>query len=104
LTTGTILVGWPQGLPFTRLPIATKGIPGSLCTSSLPSTQDTEKDSPRRLLAKAMPQRVLLTLHKTRTLILGSRGLGPVKHAFVGSVSDYCIHHAHCPVFVVKHP
>ncbi|GJP30082.1 hypothetical protein CLOM_g22298 [Closterium sp. NIES-68] len=35
-------------------------------------------------------------------LILGSRGMGPVKRMLIGSVSDYCVNHAPCPVVVVK--
>ncbi|KAH3877040.1 uncharacterized protein LOC127870788 [Dreissena polymorpha] len=35
-------------------------------------------------------------------LILGSRGMGKVRRTFLGSVSDYCVHHAHCPVLVCK--
>ena len=35
-------------------------------------------------------------------LIMGSRGLGPVGRIFVGSVSEGVVHHARCPVLVVR--
>jgi nucleotide-binding universal stress UspA family protein len=35
-------------------------------------------------------------------IVLGSRGLGAVSRALMGSVSDSVVRHAHCPVFVVR--
>lgn len=35
-------------------------------------------------------------------IIVGSRGLGGVKRALMGSVSDSVVRHAHCPVLVVR--
>lgn len=35
-------------------------------------------------------------------LICGSRGLGPIKHLLLGSVSEALVHHAACPVLVVR--
>jgi nucleotide-binding universal stress UspA family protein len=35
-------------------------------------------------------------------IVLGSRGLGAVRRALMGSVSDSVVRHAHCPVFVVR--
>ncbi|KAF5751917.1 universal stress protein A-like protein [Tripterygium wilfordii] len=35
-------------------------------------------------------------------LILGSHGRGAIQRAFLGSVSNYCVHNAKCPVLVVR--
>ncbi|KAL6521234.1 hypothetical protein OROGR_017803 [Orobanche gracilis] len=37
-------------------------------------------------------------------VVVGSRGFGMVKRALLESVSNYCAHHAYCPVLVVKPP
>ncbi|WJX13593.1 hypothetical protein P8452_03967 [Trifolium repens] len=38
------------------------------------------------------------------TLVMGSHGYGFFKRALLGSVSDYCVKNAKCPVVIVKQP
>ncbi|CAA6671312.1 unnamed protein product [Spirodela intermedia] len=40
--------------------------------------------------------------HGVKLLVLGSHGKGTFQRAFLGSVSNYCVHHAKCAVLVVK--
>ena len=35
-------------------------------------------------------------------IVVGSRGLGGIRRAMMGSVSDSVVRHAHCPVMVVR--
>ena len=35
-------------------------------------------------------------------VVVGSRGLGGIRRALMGSVSDSVVRHAHCPVLVVR--
>jgi nucleotide-binding universal stress UspA family protein len=35
-------------------------------------------------------------------IVMGSRGLGGIRGALMGSVSDSVVRHAHCPVLVVR--
>ncbi|CAN4101930.1 unnamed protein product [Withania somnifera] len=37
-------------------------------------------------------------------LVVGCHGYGVIKRTVLGSVSDYCAHHAHCNVMIVKKP
>ncbi|KAM7267523.1 hypothetical protein ACFE04_009689 [Oxalis oulophora] len=35
-------------------------------------------------------------------LVVGSRGLGPFQRVFVGTVSEFAVKHAECPVIAIK--
>lgn len=39
--------------------------------------------------------------HGANLIIIGSRGLGTMRRTFLGSVSDFVVHHVHVPVIVV---
>ena len=33
-------------------------------------------------------------------IVMGTRGLGVIRRTILGSVSDYVVHHAKCPVLI----
>jgi len=39
---------------------------------------------------------------EAKLIVMGSRGLGGMRRALMGSVSDGVVRHAHCPVMVVR--
>jgi len=39
---------------------------------------------------------------KATYVVMGTRGLGKIRRTMLGSVSDYVVHHAHCPVTVCR--
>ncbi|XP_027364286.1 uncharacterized protein LOC113871391 [Abrus precatorius] len=53
---------------------------------------------PREMICEAAEQM------QVNLLVMGSRGLGTLKRTFLGSVSDYCAHHARTPILIVKPP
>ncbi|GKA60557.1 universal stress protein A [Tanacetum coccineum] len=56
------------------------------------------KGNPKEILVEAVEQMDI------ELLVVGSRGLGQIKRAVLGSISDYCAHHAKCPVLIVRPP
>jgi nucleotide-binding universal stress UspA family protein len=52
-----------------------------------------------------IPWRALVsTAEQASMLVVGARGLGGFKGLLLGSVSHQCLHHATCPVVVVREP
>jgi nucleotide-binding universal stress UspA family protein len=48
-------------------------------------------------------QVLLDAAHGAELLVLGSRGHGGFTGALLGSVGQHCVHHAACPVVIVRH-
>jgi nucleotide-binding universal stress UspA family protein len=56
-----------------------------------------------RVVVAADPARTLIERSEgADLLVIGSRGLGGFQGLLVGSVSQKCLHHAHCPVVVIR--
>nr|GMD47719.1 universal stress protein YxiE-like isoform X1 [Ipomoea batatas] len=61
----------------------------------------------KTLIVEGDPKNVICQMTEEMAVdivVVGSRGLGQIKRALLGSVSDYCAHHARCPVLIVKPP
>ena len=57
----------------------------------------------RPLVIQGLPAQVLLdTAEGADLLVVGSRGHGGFADALLGSVSQHCVHHAPCPVVVMR--
>ena len=63
-------------------------------------------DRPARLETRVVSRHPALALVEASAgadlLVVGSRGYGGFADALLGSVSTYCVHHAHCPVTVIR--
>jgi nucleotide-binding universal stress UspA family protein len=56
-------------------------------------------------LVRGQPDRELVHMSEeigAGLIVMGSRGLGGLRRALMGSVSDSVVRHAHCPVLVVR--
>ncbi|GAB4843610.1 hypothetical protein Ancab_013574 [Ancistrocladus abbreviatus] len=60
--------------------------------------QEVIEGDPRFVLCDAVEK------HHASVLVVGSHGYNTIKRAVLGSVSDYCSHHAHCSVMIIKKP
>jgi nucleotide-binding universal stress UspA family protein len=59
----------------------------------------------RRILVEGDPRDALTKASEdAELLVVGSRGHSTVAEVLLGSVSSYCVHHAACPVVVIREP
>ncbi|XP_048257558.1 universal stress protein in QAH/OAS sulfhydrylase 3'region-like [Haliotis rufescens] len=49
------------------------------------------------------PGEVIVEEEKADLIITGTRGLGSIRRTFLGSVSDYVVHHSNVPVLICRH-
>jgi nucleotide-binding universal stress UspA family protein len=115
VTEPTNALAWPAMLP-TGEPLPLQMVtPADLDASNRAIAQAQLEQSHEMCVAASVKSEMVLEMGSPRSLIceiaeresvdlliVGSRGLGNVQRLVLGSVSDYVIHHAQCPVLVVR--
>jgi nucleotide-binding universal stress UspA family protein len=62
-----------------------------------------DRERVRSLVVNDQPAHALLAAADgADLLVVGSRGHGTFAEAMLGSVGQYCVHHAHCPVLIIR--
>jgi nucleotide-binding universal stress UspA family protein len=57
----------------------------------------------RRSIVEGLAARTLIEMSQgADLLVVGSRGLGGFSSMALGSVGQACVHHAHCPVLIIR--
>ena len=112
---------------WTYIPATVAGDPSLMAMpeGDVPGVLEAERDaaetSLERALREAFPQgapveiesrlveddageAIVSAAASADLVVIGSRGRGNIKSALLGSVSSHVVHHAPCPVVVVKAP
>jgi nucleotide-binding universal stress UspA family protein len=96
-------------IDFGYYPVVLDGVdPGADAAATLVHSVARVRDSHpglpiKTLVVRGYPPRVLTEAARDATLlVVGCRGRGAIRETLLGSVSTSCVHHATCPVMVMR--
>ena len=105
------VISWhyPVDYGYASVPIADMDLAGWAHEALQSSVAEVEKEYPGLSITERVlegpPASVLLEAAEGADLIVvGSRGHGGFAGVLLGSVGTHVVHHATCPVVVVRHP
>jgi nucleotide-binding universal stress UspA family protein len=117
LTNATVeaVIAWQYPIAFAGMPYAPIG---SLMQTDFAATAEQVLGTAISETVDASgPVKVSATVHEGNAaqilleaatdadlLVIGSRGHGGFTEALLGSVSQHCVHHAPCPVVIIRGP
>lgn len=93
--------GWPAPVvpAFDFAGNARQALAGTVATA----TAESPQVEIRQHVVQGHPAAALLeAADGAQLLVVGNRGYGGFTEALLGSVSQHCVHHARCPVVVVR--
>ena len=103
------MIGWQFPAFFGWAPVSPEDVDfGKVAQQTLTETLDEVlgPERPAGMLTRVVAEHPALALveasRDAELLVVGSRGYGALADAMLGSVSTYCVHHAHCPVTVIR--
>jgi nucleotide-binding universal stress UspA family protein len=102
----TLVTAWHWPMSYGA-PIAYQGFDPEEDARKVVSAAKAEVDLPlsrvKTVIAQGLAGDVLVDIGKgAAALVVGSRGHGGFAGALLGSTSTHCVHHANCPVVVVR--
>ncbi|GAB2813807.1 universal stress protein [Lentzea nigeriaca] len=102
---GIVIGPVPAEVGMRISPEAMRAAQQTVLDTAVQEIEGAEGVEIRRVLVEGDPRTVLTEASKNaELLVVGSRGHGPLAEAVLGSVSSYCVHHASCPVVVLRAP
>ena len=102
------VIAWRVPSAYGLAPIADGGLDfegdaKKILADALNEVGGAESDVVNRPTVEAYPADVLVwSARGADLLVVGSRGHGEFTSALLGSVSHHCVHHASCPVLVIR--